>query len=165
MATTVTGKLNQAASIFAAGESTGFGLRIGVQYYDRETSQKEWTNYECAVFAKAPGQIEFYKSGLVEGAIVEITGQQLKIKTFDGQNGQRLSIELIDARLGYIGTVGQGQAPQQQAPAQGGYQQPAPNQGGFAPAPQQRPAAQPNQPQNNQGGYQHPQQGYNQAGK
>ena len=48
--------------------------------------QKEWTNYECAVFAKALGQIEFYKSGLVEGAIVEITGQQLKIKTFEGQN-------------------------------------------------------------------------------
>ena len=38
MATTVTGKLNQAASIFQAGESTGFGLRIGVQYYDRETA-------------------------------------------------------------------------------------------------------------------------------
>ncbi len=141
MATTVTGKLNQAASIFQAGESTGFGLRIGVQYYDRETQQKEWTNYECAVFAKAPGQIDFYKSGLVEGAIVEITGQQLKIKTFEGQNGQRLSIELIDARLGYIGTVGQGQAPQQQAPQQGGYQQ----------SQQQRPA--PQQQQMQQGGY------------
>ena len=86
----------------------------------------------------------FSKSGLVEGAIVEITGQQLKIKTFDGQNGQRLSIELIDARLGYIGTVGQGQAPQQQAPQQ------APAQGGYQQPQQQRPAP---QQQMQQGGY------------
>ncbi|AUR95630.1 hypothetical protein NVP1210O_08 [Vibrio phage 1.210.O._10N.222.52.C2] len=150
MSGSITIKLNKDVSIFAAGESTGFGIRGGVQYYDRETGQKEWTNYDAAVFAKAPGQVEFYKSALVAGSIVEVSYQQQKIKSFDGQNGPVLSIELIDAKVGYIGTVGQGQAPQQQQ--QGGYQQPQ----------QQRPAAQPNQPQNNQGGYQHPQQGYGQ---
>jgi len=42
MSTTITGKLNKAANEFQAGESVGFGVRVGVQYYDRETKQKEW---------------------------------------------------------------------------------------------------------------------------
>ncbi len=147
MATTITGKLNQAASIFQAGESTGFGLRLGVQYYDRETQQKEWTNYECAVFAKAQGQIDFYKNSLVEGAIVEVTGQQLKIKTFDGQNGQRISIELIDARVGYIGTPGAGQSYGQNAQQSN---QPQQQQGYNQP---QQPQRQPQQQQMQRGGY------------
>ena len=147
MATTITGKLNKAASIFQAGESTGFGLRLGVQYYDRETQQKEWTNYECAVFAKAQGQIDFYKNSLVEGAIVEVTGQQLKIKTFDGQNGQRISIELIDARVGYIGTPGAGQSYGQNAQQSN---QPQQQQGYNQP---QQPQRQPQQQQMQRGGY------------
>lgn len=43
MATTVTFKLNKDATQFNAGDSIGFGVRGGVQYYDRETKQKEWT--------------------------------------------------------------------------------------------------------------------------
>lgn len=149
MAHTITGKLNKAATTFQAGDSVGFGLRIGVQYYDRETKQKEWTNYECVIFAKPGAQADFYASSLVEGSIVEISGQQQKIKRFEGQNGLSLSIELIDAKVGYIGTVGTGQA---KAPAQGYTQQPAQNayvpqqhQQGYTPAPQQRPAPQPQQ--------------------
>ena len=133
MATTVTFKLNKPANQFAAGESTGFGIRGGVQYYDRETKQKEWCNYEAVIFAKAPGQIQFYASVLVEGAIIEVTGKQCKIRSFDGNNGQQLSIELLDASLGYAHNP-QGQATgaqnQQQAP-QPNYQQPQ--------APQQQP--------------------------
>lgn len=114
MATTITSKLNQAASQFQAGDSTGFGIRLGVQYYDRETQSKQWTNYECAIFAKNPNQISFLQANLVEGAIVEVTGQQEKIKSFDGQNGQKLSIELIDAKIGYIHSgLQQDQQPQQ----------------------------------------------------
>jgi len=132
MATTITSKLNKAAHQFQAGDSTGFGLRLGVQYYDRETKEKQWTNYECAIFAKNPNQIAFLHNNLVEGAIVEVSGQQEKIKTFDGQNGQSISIELLDAKLGYIHS---GQQPQQQsyqqpqqAPQQQNYQQQAPMQ-------------------------------------
>lgn len=147
MSTTITGKLNKAATTFQAGDSIGFGLRIGEQYYDRETKQKEWTNYEAVIFAKAGPQADFYASSLVEGSIVQVTGQQQKIKRFEGQNGLSLSIELIDAKVGYIGTVGAGQA---KAPAQQGYsQQPAqnsytqqPQQQGYAPATNQRPAPQ-----------------------
>lgn len=169
MSTTITGKLNKDASEFQAGESTGFGVRLGVQYYDRETQQKEWTNFEAAIFAKAPAQINFYRDILREGAIVEVSCDQLKIKSFDGQNGTMLSLEMLNAKLGYAHNPNQQQGqpaqggginfqnlPQAgtQQPAQGGYaQQPQrpmqqPNQG-YAQqsggAPQQRPAQQPNQ--------------------
>jgi len=42
MATTVTGKLNKAATQFQAGESTGFGLRLGVKYYDTQDSMAQF---------------------------------------------------------------------------------------------------------------------------
>jgi len=161
MAHTITGKLNKAATTFQTGESVGFGLRLGVQYYDRETKQKEWTNYEAVIFAKPGAQADFYASSLVEGSIVEISGQQQKIKQFEGKNGLSLSIELLDAKIGYIGTVGSGQQSHQPAPAQQGYGQQPQNaytphqQQGYAPqqqapqqyqqAPQQRPAPQPQQ--------------------
>ena len=147
MSTTVTGKLNKAATQFQAGESTGFGLRLGVKFYDRETKAEQWTNYEAAVFAKAPAQIQFYQSALVEGAIVEVSGDKLKIRQFQGNNGLSLSIELLDAKLGAV-FAPQGQAPQQpqqrqpQAPQQQpqqGYNQaprPAPAQYNQQPAPQ-----------------------------
>jgi single-stranded DNA-binding protein len=152
MAITITGKLNKDASVFAAGQdSSGFGLRVGVQYYDRETKQKEWTNYEAAAFAKNGPQADFYKQSLVAGSIVELTGTHAKIRTFDGQNGQVLSIELIDAKIGYIGTVGnaapnnaqnsgnQQYGAQQRQPAQ--QQNAASKMYGDKPA--QRPAPQP----------------------
>lgn len=150
MAHTITGKLNKAATTFQAGDSIGFGLRLGVQYYDRETKQKEWTNYEAVIFAKPGAQADFYASSLVEGSIVEVSGPTLKIKRFEGQNGLSLSIEIVEAKVGYIGTAGTGQHKQQ---AQQGYsQQPAqnayvPQQQGYAPTPQQRPAPQPQQQQ------------------
>ena len=102
MATTVTGKLNKAASQFQAGDSVGFGLRFGVKYYDRETKSEQWTNYQAVVFAKAPAQIQFYQSALVEGAIVEVTGDKQRIRQYQGQNGLQLAIEILDAKLGFV---------------------------------------------------------------
>jgi single-strand DNA-binding protein len=106
MTTVITGKLNKDANEFQAGESIGFGIRLGVQYYDRKTKGKEWTNYSAAVFAKAGPQAEFYRSALTEGAIVELSGASEKIDSYDGANGVLLTIELNDAKLGYIGFAG-----------------------------------------------------------
>ena len=69
MSISVTGKLNKAANQFQAKDSKGFGVRLGVQFYNRETKQKEWTNYEAVIFAKAGAQADFYQSSLVEGSI------------------------------------------------------------------------------------------------
>ena len=145
MSITITGKLNNPANQFQAGESTGFGLRVGVQYYDRKTNAKEWTNYSAVIFAKNANQIQFLQGALTEGAIVEITAKQAKIEEYNG----KYSIDLIDASLGYIGTTGQAQqqaAPQyQQAPQQiPPMAQPAPNQA----APMQHQQAPQQQPQN-----------------
>lgn len=158
MATTITGKLNRNATQFQAGESTGFGVGLGVQYYDRETKQKEFTNYECVIFANQAAQIQFYQSALVEGSVVELSGEAIKIKTFDGQNGQKITLELIGAKLGYVHTgqqpqQNQGFAPQQQAPNQ----QYQPQQ--QAPAQQYQQAPQQQAPQQ-QSGYA-PQGGFN----
>ena len=69
MSISVTGKLNKAAHQFDAGESKGFGVRIGVKFYNRETKSDEYTNYEAAVFARGDKQISFYSSVLVAGAV------------------------------------------------------------------------------------------------
>lgn len=160
MAHTITGKLNKNASIFQAGESTGFGVRLGVKYYDRETQQNEWTNYEAAIFAKQPNQIQFYQNALVEGSVIEVSGDALKIKSFDGQNGQQLSIEILNSKLGYVHTGQQApqQQPQYQQQPQQQYNQAPQQQGGFAP--QQQQGQQGGfAPQQGQGGFAPQQQG------
>lgn len=142
MATTITGKLNKPATQFQAGDSTGFGIRLGVKYFDRETKADAYTNYEAVVFAKAPAQVQFYQNVLVEGAVVEVTGDKLKIRQFQGNNGLSLSIELLDAKLGFVYAP---QAAQQQRPAQQPQQQRQQPQQGYNPmqnsqVPQQRQA-------------------------
>ena len=109
MSHSITIKLNKPANEFPAGESIGFNIRGGVQYYDRKTKQKEWTNYSAVIFAKAERQIDYYRQVLIEGAVVELGCKQLKIDVYDGQNGQVLSLEMIDA---WVGSVNQS-APRQ----------------------------------------------------
>ena len=143
MSTTITGRLNKPANQFQAGESTGFNVRLGVKYRDPKTKQDDWTNYSAVVFAKAPNQINFYQSALVEGAVVEVSGDTLKIDSYEGQNGTSLTIEILNARLGYIHSPQQ--APQQQAAPQ--YQQQAPQQAPPQYQQQQQPQQGFNQPQ------------------
>jgi single-strand DNA-binding protein len=146
MPTTITGKLNKAATQFQAGESMGFGLRLGVKFYDRESKTEQWCNYETAVFAKAPAQVQFYQQALIEGAIIEVSGDKQRIKQFQGANGLSLSIEILDARLGAV-FAPQGHAPQQpqqrpaqqsQQPQQGYNQAPRPAPAQYNQAPQQQ---------------------------
>ena len=103
MSVTVTGKLNKAANKFQAGESLGFGVRLGVKFYNRETEAQEWTNYEAVIFAKQGDQADFYESALVEGSVVEVSGSGCQIKTFEGSNGLIHSISILDSKLGYVG--------------------------------------------------------------
>lgn len=152
MATTITGKLNKPATQFQAGDSTGFGIRLGVKFYDRETKADAYTNFECVVFAKAPAQVQFYQSALVEGAVVEVTGDKLKIRQFQGSNGLSLSIELLDAKLGFVHAPQSAQQrpapqqPQQRQQPQQSFNQPrqAPPQGYQGQMPQNRQPGQSN---------------------
>tara|TARA_R110002126_G_scaffold116092_1_gene255138 strand:- start:43 stop:540 length:498 start_codon:yes stop_codon:yes gene_type:complete len=138
MSTTITGKLNKAATQFQAGESTGFGVRLGVKYRDPKKKQDDWCNYSAVIFAKSPGQIQFYQSALVEGSVIEVSAEQLSIESFQGNNGPMLSINMLNARLGYVHTgqqQGQGQ-PQPQQQQRQPQQQPQGNQPQRQPAPQ-----------------------------
>ena len=148
MSTTITGKLNKPANQFQAGESTGFSIRLGVKYRDPKTKQNEFTNYQAVIFAKAPAQIQFYNDVLVEGAVVEVTCEQLKIDSFEGNNGPMLSIDMLNARIGYVHSPNQQPAQQTQQPQ---YQQQAPQQQPQRQAPQQpqqQPQYQQQPPQN-----------------
>ena len=114
MAFTKAFKITKEPRTFQAGESTGFQLSLGSQYYDRKTKQKEWSNYKAVIFAKG-NQLGFYQSALVVGTIIELTSDDLKI---DNYNPEYLSIELIDARVGNIFT---GEQPQQRPQQQQSY--------------------------------------------
>ena len=117
MSTTITGKLNNNANEFQAGESTGFGFRLGVQYYDRTSKQKEWTNYEGVLFSGNDNQISFLRDNLVEGSVITISAKTLQIKTFDGESGQKITIGMNDCNLDYVVSSGQqSSAPQSSAP-------------------------------------------------
>lgn len=101
MAHSITVRLNKPAREFQAGESVGFNIRAGVQYYDRQSKKKEWTNYSAAVFAKPGAQADYYRSVLVDGGVVEITGENIKVDVYQGQNGQSITLELLNARIGF----------------------------------------------------------------
>ena len=133
MGVTVTGKLNKPAKQFQAGDSLGFGVQVGVKFYDRESKADVWTNYSAVIFAKAPAQIKFYQEALVEGAIVEVSGDKCKIRQFQGNNGLSLSIEILDAKLGAVYAPQQPPAQRQQ---QGYQNQPNPTYSNAQPAPQ-----------------------------
>ena len=93
----VTGKLNKDAKSFQAGDSTGFSIGLGVQFYNRDTKEREWTNYRGVVFAKG-GQVQFYEDVLKAGSIIELTGQQLQIKEYNDNH----YLELIECKLGFV---------------------------------------------------------------
>ncbi|EGZ6857668.1 hypothetical protein SMZ82_002381 [Cronobacter malonaticus] len=101
MAHSITVKLNKPAREFQAGESIGFNVRAGVQYYDRQSKKKEWTNYSAAVFARPGPQADYYRSVLVEGSIVELTGDSIKVDVYQGNNGQTITLELQNAKVGF----------------------------------------------------------------
>ena len=129
MATVITVKLNKAANEFQAGESIGFGINAGVQVYNHKTKTKEWTNYKAVVFTKQSAQIEFYRSSLVSGAIVEISAPFERIDSYEGNNGTSHTIELIEAKLGAVfsGAPNANNVPQnQQSSTQVTQSQPAP---------------------------------------
>lgn len=112
MAHTITARLNKAAREFQAGENIGFNIRMGVQYYDRQKKQKEWTNYSAVIFAKPGPQADYYRNVFVEGGIVEVTGENIRLDIYDGQNGQSITLELLNARVGFA-TSGQANGNQQ----------------------------------------------------
>lgn len=118
MSTTITGKLNDNAREFQAGESTGFGFRLGVQYYCRTDKEKKWTNYEGALFSNNQNQIDFLRGNLVAGSVITVSAKTIQIKQFQGDTDLKLTIGLNDCNLDFSFNPngGQSSAPQSSAP-------------------------------------------------
>jgi len=70
--------------------------------------------------------------------VVEVSGDKLKIRQFQGNNGLSLSIELLDAKLGFVHAPQQAQAQQPQQQRQQPQQQP--QAAGYQQTPQGYPA-------------------------
>ena len=128
MSHTIPFKLQKPAHEFQAGESTGFGIRCGIKARNPSTKTDEWTNYECALFAKTPAAIDFYRANLIEGALAVVSGDKLLVKQFQGQQGFQITLSLQNATLEAITT---GRAPD------------AAQQANAKAAPAQRPAQAP----------------------
>jgi hypothetical protein len=122
MTVTVTGKLNKSANKRDTNNGSMFMVNIGKQEYNRLTKEKEWVNYSAALFAK-DGQAAFYDKALIQGCIVTVSGTGVLPRIW-GDN--KISLDLIDAKLEFAAQSGE-RAPPQQA------QQQAPQQqaGGF----------------------------------
>mgnify|MGYP000648643989 CR=1 FL=1 len=153
------------------GQSTMFIIELSEVIKDRQTGEKQYTNYSAAIFAKSPAQIGHYQSTLVEGNFVVVNGEKLKVDVSDSNGKQYIKLQLENAKLegsGYIASNQQANAGfQQQAPQQNGsfnnqqqsapqgYQQQAPHNTGNASSYNQAPPQQ-------QGGFQQ-QGGYHQG--
>ncbi len=143
----VSGELRKApyvqSGIGQDGQSVLFIVELSEMTKNRQTGEKQYTNYRASLFAKG-GQIDYYNSVIVEGNFIVVSGEKLTIDV--SQCGKYTKLNMENARLSNAGYVEQSQAaqPQAQAPQQqGGYSQPqynqAPQQGGFAPQGQPQP--------------------------
>lgn len=152
MTHSITAKLNQAAREHANQSGVTFFVSLGEKNYNFKTKTNEYTNYDAALFAK-DGQIDFCRSALVEGAVIEVSGSGIIIELdTTGQYKPKLVIQ--DAKLGFVHSPNshpmQQQAPQQSYQAspqqQGGYSQPQSQYSPQRQAPQQAPQPQQSAP-------------------
>lgn len=132
---TVPFKLNENAQEFQSGEYTGFGIRTGIKFQDRN-KQDQWTNYKAAIFAKSPAQVDFYRANLIKGALVVVTCEKQEVELFQKQSGETISaIKLLNANVVAVKTdrapdaaqqtYNQAASPKQKMAAQSAPQQPA----------------------------------------
>ena len=124
MSHSITAKLNQAAREHPNQNGVTFFVSLGEKNYNFKTKTNEYTNYDAALFAK-DGQIDFYRSALVEHAIIEVSGSGVIVE-LDPTGQYKPKLVLQDAKLGFVHSPSGQQA--QQAPAQGGYAQKVPAQ-------------------------------------
>jgi single-strand DNA-binding protein len=113
------------------GQSTMFIIELSEMIKDRQTGEKNYTNYSAAIFAKSQAQIDYYHTSLVEGNFVVVNCEKLKIDVNESNGKQYIKLQMEGARLEGAKYIEGNQQ-------QGGFQQQAPQQGGFTPQHQQQ---------------------------
>jgi hypothetical protein len=155
----IPGELRKAPYVKAGmgqdGQTTMFIIELSEMIKDRQTGEKNYTNYSAAIFAKSPAQIDYYNTSLVEGNYVVVNCEKLKVDVSESNGKQYIKLQMENARLEGAKYIEANQGGFQQAPQQqGGFnQQQPPAQGNFnQQAPQQQPPQQSAQwPHGNQG--------------
>lgn len=123
------------------GQSTMFIIELSEMIKDRQTGEKQYTNYSAAIFAKSPAQIDYYNTSLVEGNFVVVNCEKLKVDVSESNGKQYIKLQMEGARLEGAKYIESNQQAgfAQQAPQQPAYNQGQQQQGGFAQqAPQQQ---------------------------
>ena len=100
---TVTGELRKDTRNFSGnnnnGRWEGFAVDLTEVIKDRN-GEKIYTNFQATFFAQSEKMAEYLRDVLVPGRVVTISAQKLKVKNFDGQDGQtRTTLELVDPRI------------------------------------------------------------------
>ncbi len=144
------------------GKTTMFIIELSEMIKDRQTGEKNYTNYSAAIFAKSQAQIDYYNTSLVVGNYVVVNCEKLKADVSESNGKQYIKLQMENARLEGAKYIEAKQGGFQQAPAQGGFnQQQAPQQ--QQPVQQQQYQQPQQQPQSqglppNQQGWGQPQQ-------
>jgi hypothetical protein len=121
MSVSVTCKLNKSAKEMSSTNGTLFLVSLGKREFNRQTKEKEWVNYNAALFANER-QVNFYREVLIPDAVITVSGSGLLPKIW-GTNNDQISLDIIDSNLEFSFTGDS--APQQQAPQQQQNQQQA----------------------------------------
>ena len=99
MSHTVTAKLNKPARRFDNQAGSTFFVSLGEKNYDFKEKSNKWTNYDAALFAK-DGQVDFYESVLIEGAIVTVSGSGIIVDASNPDYPPKLVIQ--DSKLSFV---------------------------------------------------------------
>jgi len=129
-------------------QTTMFIIELSEMIKDRQTGEKNYTNYSAAIFAKSQAQIDYYNTSLVEGNYVVVNCEKLKVDVSESNGKQYIKLQMENARLEGAKYIEAKQGGFQQAPVQQQqYQQPQqqpqsqglpPNQQGWGQPQQQQ---------------------------
>jgi len=96
-------RLRENAKEIETAGGTGFAVRLGERYYNRETKKTLYNNYEVVLFANTVLKAQLYRDTLIKGSIIQVLGNESIPKIFRKKDGSLgVSFSLTDAKLGFI---------------------------------------------------------------
>lgn len=104
MGFTVTGKLNKAAEVHEAQKGGAvYRVSIGKKEFDRVSKESVWVNYSAGLYASEK-QRSYYDQVLVKGAVISVSANSLIPNIWQGNDGQKVYLNLEGASLEYAAT-------------------------------------------------------------
>lgn len=133
MAHTITGQIRKAPYVQTGTGQKGdwkmFAVELAESFKDKE-GNRHYTNYRAVLFASSPGAISFYDEVLVEGSVISVSSDQLKINQREHDGKVYVTLEPVQPRLVFAQKPAGGQQQQQHSgtPSRQASQQQRPQQ-------------------------------------